>query len=374
MIRCSEHILKYQTDFKSSWLDLLFSDYKKDLQYYIDLLWDKKLPLTKMLSSKVLPANNLEHSQYKQILYKQASEMIRANIEKKKTSKPIIKNLSIDIDERLFDILPGKEFEEFIHLRLPYFRNKSNAYTIRLPIRHHKHSRKFKVWTRSNTIKLKQNLDGQFYVIFTYEKEDPPKRTKGKAIGYDQGYHKLLASSNFEAIGLELEKIYNKICKKVQGSKNFKDSLVERDKLINEVINKIDLTNVKQIILEKLKFVKDNSNEKLKRKLKNGKITKIHYLRYKKFANKLQRWCYSKVVNKLKMLCEENGILLTFVNPAYTSQTCSQCGSVHKESRQGLIFKCIECGFETDADFNAAVEILHRGEIIPLLKEIDNIR
>jgi putative transposase len=363
MIRCSEHILKYQTSFKSAWLDLLFNDYKEDLRFYIDLLWSKQLPLAKMLSSKVLPANNLKHSQYKQILYKQASEIIRSNIEKKKTSKPIVKNVSIDIDERLFDIVPSnKVFEEFIHLRLPYFQpDKKLAISINLPIKHHKHSRKFKSWKRANTIKLKQNADGRFYVIFTYEKETPIKRTVGKDLGVDQGYNKLLALSDGTYVGKEFKDLYELISKKEQGSKNFRDLLYERDKKINEAINKIDFSNVKVIVIEDLKNVKSNSRTKIKKRF------------YKKFMNKLQRWSYLKVIVKLERLCDENGILLIKVNPAYTSQTCSQCGSVDKQSRRGEMFKCTGCNFIADADYNASVNILHRGGIIPLLKGTDNV-
>ena len=369
MIRSSEHILKFQTDYKSGWLDLLFHDYKQDLQFYIDLLWDKKLPLLKMLSSKVLPANMLKHSQYKQILYKQASEIIRTNIDKKKTSKPIIQKLSIDIDERLFDIQKSKGFDEFVNLRLPYFEpDKKRAIVIRLPIKYHKHSLKFKDWKRAGTIKLKES-NGNFFVIFTYEKETPKKKIEGRAIAFDQGYHKLLSSSDFLSYGDDLEELYVRISNKKQGSKNFKDLLAERDKKINETINSINFSNVKQIVIERLKSVKFQSKIKLKKRFEQGKITQIEFLRYKKFANKLQRWSYRKVIDKLERLCEENGILLTYVDPAYTSQTCSKCGAIHKSNRAGVIFKCIVCGYETDADFNAPVNILHRGAIIPLLQE-----
>jgi len=350
MIRSSEHILKYQTKSKSTLLSKLFFDYKQDLQFFIDLLWNKQLPLKKNLSSKILPSNILKHSQYKQILYKQASEIIRSNNLKNKTSKPIIKNISINIDSRLFDIkTDSKEFDEFIHLRLPYFfENKKKALYIRLPINYHKHSLKFKDWNRDNSIKLKE-VNGHYFVIFSYEKKEPEKKIIGKDIGIDQGYKKLIVMSDGQFIGKEFEELYEKISNKKQGSKNFKDLLTERDKKINETINKINFKDVKQIIIENLKNVKRNSKNRI----------------YKKFMNKLQRWCYQKVTNKLERYCEENGILLTRVDPAYTSQTCSKCGAIHKENRLLEFFKCIVCGYEIDADYNAAMNILHRGVYNP---------
>jgi len=49
------------------------------------------------------------------------------------------------------------------------------------------------------------------------------------------------------------------------------------------------------------------------------------------------------------------------VNPAYTSQTCSKCGCVSKENRKTQAkFKCVECGFEINADENGSINILDR--------------
>ncbi|MBD2001775.1 MULTISPECIES: RNA-guided endonuclease InsQ/TnpB family protein [Cyanophyceae] len=55
------------------------------------------------------------------------------------------------------------------------------------------------------------------------------------------------------------------------------------------------------------------------------------------------------------------GVSVVFVPPAYTSQTCSRCGHIHpvqgKSYRNGKAFKCGHCGFEHDADANAANNI-----------------
>lgn len=86
--------------------------------------------------------------------------------------------------------------------------------------------------------------------------------------------------------------------------------------------------------------------------------------------NKIQRWSYSKTINKLNNMCEEQGINLVKVSPAYTSQTCSSCREIHKESRVGEIYKCISCGIILDADYNAALNILHRGVYSPSTQQI----
>jgi len=49
------------------------------------------------------------------------------------------------------------------------------------------------------------------------------------------------------------------------------------------------------------------------------------------------------------------------IDPAYTSQECSACGEVNKNSRNGLRYKCKSCGFELNSDLNAARNIANRG-------------
>lgn len=58
---------------------------------------------------------------------------------------------------------------------------------------------------------------------------------------------------------------------------------------------------------------------------------------------------------------EERGGSLTKVNPAYTSQTCSVCGTVDKASRESQAsYACRHCGFAIHADTNAAINILRQ--------------
>lgn len=383
MIRSSSHILKYQTQSKTLVLDKIFYDYKELVESYIWLIKTGKLPLKSKLTSKLLPDSaNIKHSQWKQIAYVNASEIVRSNLKKianttfkryKKvyikcikqnkhlsfTSKRYkelninllkrikinIKNVSINIDQRLVDCKSSTYFDEFIKIKAPYFITKHKALTINLPIKHHKHSLKFNSWNRKKTIKLVKR-NHEYFLLFIYEKSSPSIKNIGKSLGIDIGYKKLLSTSNKEYYGVELNKLYNKLSKKKQGSRNFKQLLVERDKLINQACNNLPLNDIKQLVIEDLKNVKYKS------------------IFSAKFNNKLQRWSYRKTISKLERLCEENGILLTKVNPAYTSQTCSHCGVIKKENRNGENYSC-SCGLIIDADYNAAMNILHRGVYNP---------
>ena len=53
---------------------------------------------------------------------------------------------------------------------------------------------------------------------------------------------------------------------------------------------------------------------------------------------------------------------LVKVNPSFSSQTCASCGTVDSRSRKNqATFVCAACGHRDNADRNAAVVILNRG-------------
>jgi transposase len=54
------------------------------------------------------------------------------------------------------------------------------------------------------------------------------------------------------------------------------------------------------------------------------------------------------------------------INPAYTSQTCSACGTVDREARESqAVFRCRSCGHTEHADVNAAKNIAAGGRPVP---------
>ena len=58
---------------------------------------------------------------------------------------------------------------------------------------------------------------------------------------------------------------------------------------------------------------------------------------------------------------------LRFVDPAYTSQACSRCGHTAKSNRPSqAVFACGACGFQANADHNAAINILVRAGLPPV--------
>jgi putative transposase len=79
---------------------------------------------------------------------------------------------------------------------------------------------------------------------------------------------------------------------------------------------------------------------------------------------------WGQVVSLLAYKLEATGGQLIKVNPAYTSQTCSACGTVDPRSRESQArFLCVHCGHDEHADINAAKNILGRSTALQLAEE-----
>ena len=76
----------------------------------------------------------------------------------------------------------------------------------------------------------------------------------------------------------------------------------------------------------------------------------------------LKNWTYFDLQTKIEYKAKEVGITVIKINPEYTSQRCSKCGYISRENRKSQAeFQCIECGFEENADYNAAKNISTSG-------------
>lgn len=69
---------------------------------------------------------------------------------------------------------------------------------------------------------------------------------------------------------------------------------------------------------------------------------------------KLSQWFYGMMINACSNRAARNGIAISFVDPAYTSQRCNKCGQIG--NRRGHKFTC-SCGYTSHADINASHNI-----------------
>lgn len=75
-------------------------------------------------------------------------------------------------------------------------------------------------------------------------------------------------------------------------------------------------------------------------------------------VKKFHTWAFRRLYDCTMYKAKAKGIDTTQVDPAYTSQRCSRCGATLRENRQTQArFCCQQCGYEVNADYNAAKNI-----------------
>jgi transposase len=72
----------------------------------------------------------------------------------------------------------------------------------------------------------------------------------------------------------------------------------------------------------------------------------------KRMRSRLHRWPFRQLQAMISYKAEGMGIEIKYINPAFTSQTCSNC--LNMGERRKHQFKCFKCGLLAHADCNAS--------------------
>jgi len=139
--------------------------------------------------------------------------------------------------------------------------------------------------------------------------------------------------------------------KNKQKSKNINNYTKDQiHKLTTEIANDLRENGVEVLLLENLRHLRRSASKKLG----TSKGKKLNYI--------INSMPYKFVQNLLEYKCLDRGIQVRYVDPAYTSQDCSTCGS-RATSRSGshrTAFSCEACGLKLDADLNGSRNIRAR--------------
>lgn len=84
----------------------------------------------------------------------------------------------------------------------------------------------------------------------------------------------------------------------------------------------------------------------------------------KRLRTRLHRWPWRELQQFLEYKAEAQGIEVLYVNPAYTSVTCSSCDS--SGLRHKHLFQCSICGSYQHSDRNAAINLCKLGKSVVL--------
>jgi putative transposase len=205
-----------------------------------------------------------------------------------------------------------------------------------------------------------KRFNEKWYVCLMMEIPDAPKAThQGGCVGIDMGLKSLLATSDGVLVEnpqwlresqSQLRIAQRKAARRKIGSNR-------RRKAVQQVA----------ILHEKIANQRKDYWHKVARELANHySLVALEDLNLK-FMNRNKYLALSSYDAGLGMFTkliaykvEETGGQLVIVNPAYTSQACSQCGAIVEKSLAVRVHRCPECGLELDRDVNAARNILQK--------------
>ena len=302
---------------------------------FCDVFW-KKMDFEKFSSIKT---ETWLSARIQQALGKQAIEIVKGQRCNKTKLKPTLKRLSLNLDSRFVSFVPMENsFDLWVKINC-----LGRGINLVIPIKKHRQFNGLVQdgWKLKGSTRLSIR-DGDLILDVYFEKQTKPLKKDGEIIGVDVGYKKLLATSDGKCYGKDFDGIASKIQRRKHGSKGFERALKERNDYVNKTVKLLPWIKTGVFVIEDLKG------------LKNGRKFR------KEFQGKYQRWTYPVLVNRIKLTAERQGVLVSEVDPSFTSQTCSRCGCKDKNNRRGEVFSCTSCFHSSDADVNASVNILTR--------------
>ncbi|MCL4299009.1 MAG: transposase [Anaerolineae bacterium] len=349
-------------DRKRHKLDELSVEYLRVVQRYINWLIDHQQREPKRYAP--IPEAEIPTAlsdRWQRCGWQQACGIVQSWYSNERTNRPVLHNLCIQANANVVKIEPPEKASSFdLWLRISTL-DKGKPVLIPLTLygRAQETLTQFPKLCSSVTLNCR---DGEWYATLVVEKRGPKAKTK-EVIGHDIGLVNILSNSTGQRYGQISPQLRQRVehsqaryrrkqklnaCLKRKGlpTVNLSDQRTEAfarneiGRALNQMLN--EFPERAAAALEKLS-VKDMKfkSRQMNRVLRAGQLG---YIR-----------------DRLKFKLDERGIRYRSVQPAYSSQECSQCGFTFSLNRRTQAdFECLWCGFRTHADHNASVVIAER--------------
>ena len=210
------------------------------------------------------------------------------------------------------------------------------------------------------TCTLRKNASGDWDVSFSCEVEANPLAPQQAAIGIDVGIEHFATLSNGQEIANPRffkrgEKALTKAQRKLSALKRGTSERRKQGKVVAKVHERI-CNQRKDFCHKQSKKIIDHYQYICIEDLDIKKMVKQSH-----FAKSVTDASWNQFRQFLTYKAAEAGRKLGVVNPAYTSQDCSQCGYRQEKKLSDRMHCCSECGYKASRDLNAAQNILALG-------------
>jgi len=208
------------------------------------------------------------------------------------------------------------------------------------------------------TVRIRRQA-GKWYACFACEVDEQNLPATGKAVGVDVGIHHLLVTSENEVVEnprwyqvkqRKLRVIQRRVSRRKMGGSNRRKAVLDLQR------QQLHIANSRNDFLEKLShhLITHYDVIALEDLQIQGMVRNHHLSKSILDAG----WGYLKM--RLVSKAVDAGREVIFVNPAYTSKTCSSCGEGFESLTLADRWVDCSCGLSLDRDVNAACNILSR--------------
>lgn len=386
IIKSSQHTIKFANIGKQLILNEFLAEYDRVLWWFVDYLWENKIiwgnnkvldiknnkfnvpnfistinidlvtdlsaRAVKLAAGEALSVIKSRTEKRKKQYYILAKKMSKGDTSIKKLqskidSDPLTKptktqnNTVANLDSNCCKFIPNTLSKFNGWLKLSALGKKYGH--IYIPIKFSKHSNQL----AKKGYKMITSWQISNKTLFSKWEIEREKTSGNKILGADQGYVTCLSLSDGQTTGKDihnhdLHSIINKLVRKKKGSNGFAKAQAHRTNYINWSINQLDLSDVKEIRLEKLYQMRKGSN----------------------MGRNLSHWTYTQINTQIISRCGDLGVPVILQSASYRSQRCSDCGWTQKSNRKGKEFICKQCGSIHDADINGALN--HEADLYQL--------
>jgi putative transposase len=206
--------------------------------------------------------------------------------------------------------------------------------------------------------------DGNFYLAVSVKTEPAPPADTGGVLGVDLGIVELATDSEGNSYSGEAVKRVRRRVKRIRsllqkkGTKSAKRHLRKIGRKQSRFVRDTNHCIAKRLVGHAVSRQKALALEDLKgiRQRASGLNREMRWL--------LGNWAFADLAAKIQYKAAEAGVPVIFVDPRNTSRTCSRCGHCEKANRKSQSqFLCLKCGFEANADYNAACNVEARAAL-----------
>jgi hypothetical protein len=342
-------------------LDELAAEHQRVVQSYADWLIaheirqpDKYAPVPEQDISTALS------DRWQRCAWQQACGIVQSWFSNARENPPELQAVCIQANANVVVIEPSHTSQFDFWLRISTL---EAGHPVRIPIKLYNHAKE----TLAQFPKLCSGVtlnrrEGEWFATFVVERNGP-KAQSSEVVGVDIGMVSIVSTSNGRRYGQVSPELRRRVecanakrrrkqqlnaClkRKSRPTVSLKDAKAEAfarneiGRALNQMLD--ELPGATKVALERL-TVKDMrfKSRQMNRALR---ASQLGYAR-----------------DKLKFKLDERGVRYRSVQPAYSSQQCSQCGfTISMNRRSQAEFRCLWCGYEANADENAASNIAER--------------